>query len=230
MTKPAFTRNASLLVGGADWIADLSTEAAAWTLNDTVTAPGTPAAGIYWVEKDLTAYDRSLNVPTMYESVATDLLRAHTTGVMIAASEGEWDGGEATWQGLPSQAPVEDRLTRNVNFLAAEPWAAGTVAVPFSFSSGNVTVNLPTFTNDQRAYIAVTSKSTTASRVYTINGGSGTASASFTVPGIQTVDLSSLSNEETAATLSVAALTSGQTTAGVVVIGSTYSLPDGRTV
>ena len=229
MTKPALTRNAELLVGGPTWLSRLSTDAAAWTLNDTVTAPGSPAAGIYWVEKDLTAYDRSLNVPTIYEGPATDLLRAHETGIMLAISTGEWDGGDATWQGLPSQAPVEDRLTRNVNFLPAEPWAAGSVAVPFSFSSGNVSVTLPTFTNDQRCFIAVTQKSTTANRTYTVGGGGVTANAGFTAPGIQEVSLDSFGNEVTDGTLTVATLTSGQTTTGFIVIGSTYALPDGRT-
>ena len=177
MTKPALTRNAELLVGGPTWLSRLSTDAAAWTLNDTVTAPGSPAAGIYWVEKDLTAYDRSLNVPTIYEGPATDLLRAHETGIMLAISTGEWDGGDATWQGLPSQAPVEDRLTRNVNFLPAEPWAAGSVAVPFSFSADNNTpVAVSSFDGDM-AYVAIVEKSGTNARVLSLTGASGTASA-----------------------------------------------------
>ena len=90
-------------------------------------------------------------------------------------------------------------------------------------------MTLPTFTNDQRCFIAVTQKSTTANRVYTVGGGGVTANAGFTAPGIQEVSLDGFGNEVTDGTLTVAALTSGQTTTGFIVIGSTYALPDGRT-
>ena len=89
MTTPTLTRQSRLLVGGDDWIADLTDDTNGFTLNDTVTAPGAPATGIHWIEKDLTGYDRALNVQTVYFGRATTTLSQRTEGILVAAGVDE---------------------------------------------------------------------------------------------------------------------------------------------
>ena len=138
MAKPTITRESQLVVGGSDWLADLTDDFNGLTVNDSVTANGEPAVGRYWVEKNLNAYDRSMSVSTLYYGDNTKEMSDRKSGIVLGVSADEWDGGPAHWLGLPSTAPVDGSLTNNVDFIADEPWAAGTVVVPFTFMSGSV--------------------------------------------------------------------------------------------
>lgn len=227
MGRPDLTRRSRLIVGGADWIADLTDDSNGFTLNDTVTAAGTPATGIRWIEKDLTAYDRSLNVPTVYFGDATRTLGLRDSGILVAAGTGEWDGGEASWLGLPSTAPVGAQLTNNVNFIQRSPWASGTTVTPFSFSAGDTSVDVGSVSNDDVVYLATVTKTVAGNRVFTLGDGSNTATVSVANPSVVAVNVGSLPNTATVS-LSAASLTGDQTLEGVLVVGRVHALPDGR--
>ena len=229
MTVPDLTRRSRLIVGGDDWVADLTDDTNGFTLSDTVTAPGTPATGIRWVEKDLTAYDRSLNVPTVYFGDATTVLGQRSQGLLIAAGSAEWDGGDAGWLGIPSTAPIDAQLTNNVNFIQRSPWVAGSTVVPFVFSAASQSVAVGSVTNTDTVLVAVTTKSVAGNRVLTLGDGSNQVTVSTGNPSVHRFDVSGLPNNTTAA-LSVASLSGDQTTTGLVVVGSVSSLPDERIV
>ena len=228
MGKATLSRNTKLIVGGSGWLADLTDDYNGLTITDVVSAPGEPAAGRYWIEKNLTSYDRGVTVDTLYYGDGTKAMQERSEGVALAVAGSGWHGGLAGWQGLPSTAPVDQVLTNNVSLLSREPWASGLNVAEFEFSSGDVSANLPAFTNSQVCYLAVTDKNVSGSRVVTISDGSDTVTESFATPGVVPINLSGLANSVAAGTISVASLAGDSTIAGVIVFGSLHNLPDGR--
>lgn len=229
MGAPTITRRTRLIVGGADWAVDLTNDYLGLSISDTLNTAGAPSEGRYWNEQDIGSYDRSLSVDTIYYGDATKAMELRKDGIVLAtAGSAEWDGGPTSWLGLPSQAPIDAQMTHNVNFISREPWASGTVVVPFEFRPGLVSVDLPTFNNGSVVYLAVTSKTVAGSRTLTLGDGTNDISIPVATASVRSLDVSGLVNSIADGTLSSSALTANQTISGVFVAGAPVTLADGR--
>ena len=225
MAKPTMVSESRCIVGGPGWIADLSEDYTGLNLNDSPNYTPREGAAVRWIKPHLTGYDRAISVGTVFYGDNTKALLERTSGIVLAISaEQEWDGGEAHWLGLPGAAPADGLLTHSMEFIADEPWASGTVIVPFEFEDGAPSINLPSFTNALECYIALTTKDPAGSVAVTITSAGDTVDADFIETGIAAVDLSSLSADNAAATLSVAALAADEFMTGWLVMGATYVL------
>ena len=217
MAKPSLTNQSRLIVGGDDWAADLTRSYLGLTVSDTLNTTGDPNEGREWNEISIGSYDRSLTVNTLYYGDEMKALKTREEGIILASAPGEWDGGAANWTALPTAAPVAEVLTSNVEFMSREPWASGTSVARFAFSSGNVSIDLPQFNNDDVVYLAVTK--TVGGRVVTIGDGTDDVAVNFASPSIKLVDVTSLASSVDSGTLTVAALTGDQTIEGLFVAG-----------
>lgn len=230
MGKPALTTHSRLIVGDETWVSDLSPHYLGMSLTDTLTTTGDPSEGRYWNEVDIATYSRQITVDTLYYSGPTNNLRTRKTGIVIASTGFEWDGGPTHWTTLDSQAPVDAVLTNNVTFMSREPWAAGLVTVPFAFSEGDTSLDISgAVTNSDVCYIALTEKEVPNNRILTLTVSSNTVNESFSTVGIKRLNLDALGAGILNPTLSSATLSSGQRLSGLIVFGKTIELADGRT-
>ena len=130
--------------------------------------------------------------------------------------------------GLPSTAPIDAQLTNNVNFIQRSPWAAGSTVVPFAFSAASQSVDVGPVTNTDVVLVAVTAKTVAGNRVLTLGDGSNQVTVSTANTSVHQFNVSALPNNTTAV-LSVASLSGDQAITGLIVAGSTTTLPDERT-
>ena len=226
------TRFARVLAGGDNWAIDLNEDSHGFTSGDTLNETNEPASSRRWVQRLLTEYSRTISVPVVFYGDATDALIPRTNGYSFAVL-GEiggvqgWLGGEASWISIPTVAPQSGIVSGGVEFMQRKAWSSGSVAVPFNFTSGNTSVDLPTFANTSTAYIVLITKTVTGNRVLTLSDGSASIATSFASVGVKSIDLSTLTNNVSSGTLTAASLTGDQTLTGYVLIGTEYSIPTG---
>lgn len=229
MGVPALTKDSRLIVGDETWVSDLTPHYLGMSITDTLTATGDPSEGRFWNEQDIATYERQISVDTLYFSEATNRLIDRYTGIVIASTGSEWDGGPTNWVDFASNAPVDAVLTNDVTFMTRTPWAAGLVSVPFKFTQNNTTLNISgDVTNEDICYVALTTKEVPNNRVFTLTVSSNTVTQTFSTTGIKTVDLNGLGAGTLNPVLSVASLADGQELSGLIVFGRTIVLADGR--
>ena len=192
MAKPSLTVNSRLIVGGDDWVADLTDDYLGLTVNDTVNYTGDPNEKRYWNEQSIGSYDRSATIGTLYYGTDVKQLQTHKEGIVIVAGDSEWDGGATQWTSIPTEAPVAEILTANVVFMSREPWAAGLVVVPFEFTASVNSVDISAFTNADVVYIALVTKTVSGNRVLTLSDGTDAVTTSFANASVRAVDVSTL--------------------------------------
>lgn len=227
------TDAARILAGDADWFADLTAESHGFSSGDTLNETNKPASTRRWVQRLLTEYSRSINVPEVFYGDATAALESRSAGYAfvvlgeIGGIQG-WFGGAATWLDIPRQQPQSDVVSGGVEFMQRQAWATGMVAQPFMFTAGDTSVPVATaFANTSTAYLLVATKTVSGNRIVTVGDGTNDVDVSFPNVGVRAVDVSSLANNIDGGVVSVASLTGDQTIAGWFLAGTTYQIPSG---
>ena len=227
------TRAASIVAGDTDWAVDLCDHSHGFTVSDVLNETNEPASNRRWVQRLLTEYSRSISVPVVFYGDATAALSPRTSGYAFAIlgeldSQQAFIGGAATWITVPRVAPQSGIVSGGVEFMQRQAWATGVVAQRFTFTAGSTQQNISTaFVNTSAAYLVVTNKTVTGNRVVTVSDGTDDVAITFPTVGVRPVDLSTLTNNIDAGTVTVASLTGDQTIEGWFLAGTTYSIPSG---
>ena len=174
------TANSLFILGGNDWVADLSPDMTEYTLSPTVNTAGDATIGNEFIRKALTSWGRNLDVASIYYGDAADVARPHSNGVVIVGPSDKafWVGGDFHTNGFTQSAGADDLLSEAFGIMPTDKWVTGTIVKDFATNTDAQSVTVGMGEADSLAYIVLLSKTGAATAQYTLDNAAAQPVAS----------------------------------------------------
>lgn len=221
------TKNSEIYVGGVDWLQPLSTAARDWDSSPTINDVGEEVIANRYVNMLPNTNEGALGVPVLHRGEVTDTLDEHRRDatadyVFLTLDEDFGYGGRCIYPQFDQPGSAGSLLARNTTFMQyeADEWVNCGVAKKFTINSGTATVETASVVaEDNKCFVILTAKSGSSLPNFRLTKGSRNYDAPVGEVGIAELDISTFTGSGAITITTDAALTSGQSIEGVLLVG-----------